>query len=145
LLHPFQPFIIGQRIIGPAMAAKFGVQLVMYGENQAEYGNNTEENYIPTMDKKFFSVNDPKEIKLGGKTVGEIMANEGYTINDFTPYIPPSAEYLERRGVEVHYLGYYLSGIHRSVIITRPSTLDLRRILRELKGHTRNIVVSMIK
>ena len=108
LLHPFQPFIIGQRIIGPAMAAKFGVQLVMYGENQAEYGNNTEENYIPTMDKKFFSVNDPKEIKLGGKTVGEIMANEGYTINDFTPYIPPSAEYLERRGVEVHYLGYYL-------------------------------------
>ena len=39
LLHPFQPFIIGQRIIGPAMAKKFGVKLVMYGENQAEYGN----------------------------------------------------------------------------------------------------------
>ena len=32
LLHPFQPFIVGQRIIGPAMAKKFGVKLVMYGE-----------------------------------------------------------------------------------------------------------------
>ena len=29
LLHPFQPFIVGQRIIGPAMAAKFGINLVM--------------------------------------------------------------------------------------------------------------------
>ena len=28
LLHPFQPFIVGQRIIGPLMAAKFNVKLV---------------------------------------------------------------------------------------------------------------------
>ena len=36
LLHPFQPFIVGQRIIGPMMAAKFNVKLVFYGENQAD-------------------------------------------------------------------------------------------------------------
>ena len=29
-------------------------------------------------------------------------------LNDFAPYIPPSAEFLESRGIEVHYLGYYL-------------------------------------
>ena len=34
-------------IIGPAMAKKFGVKLVMYGENQAEYGNAIEENKNP--------------------------------------------------------------------------------------------------
>ena len=50
LLHPFQPFIVGQRIIGPMMAAKFNIQLVMYGENQAEYGNSSDENYIPRKD-----------------------------------------------------------------------------------------------
>ena len=44
LLHPFQPFIIGQRIIGPLIAQKFGVPLVFYGENQAEYGNKINEN-----------------------------------------------------------------------------------------------------
>lgn len=108
LLHPFQPFIVGQRIIGPAMAAKFDVKLVMYGENQAEYGNNSSENYVPTMDRKFFSVSDPMDMLLGGKPIKDIIAEEGFTINDFAPYIPPSADYLEDRGVEVHYLGYYL-------------------------------------
>jgi N-acetyl sugar amidotransferase len=108
LLHPFQPFIVGQRIIGPLMAAKFGVKLVMYGENQAEYGNDPNENYKPTMDRKFFSIGDPQDMVLGGKSVREIMAETDFEINDFAPYIPPSADFLEERGVEVHYLGYYL-------------------------------------
>jgi hypothetical protein len=76
LLHPFQPFIVGQRIIGPLMAAKFGVNLVMYGENQAEYGNNSDENYRPTMDAKFFSTNNPKEMILGGKFVKDIITEK---------------------------------------------------------------------
>jgi N-acetyl sugar amidotransferase len=108
LLHPFQPFIVGQRIIGPSLAAKFGVELVMYGENQAEYGNNVDDNYIPTMDTKFFSINDPLDIVLGGKKIREIIEETDFTLNDFAPYIPPSAEYLKSKDVEVHYLGYYL-------------------------------------
>lgn len=108
LLHPFQPFIVGQRIIGPTMAAKFGVELVMYGENQAEYGNNVDDNYIPTMDTKFFSTQDPMEMVLGGKPVKDILKETKFTINDFAPYIPPSAGYLRKKKVEVHYLGYYL-------------------------------------
>lgn len=108
LLHPFQPFIVGQRIIGPLMAAKFGVKLVMYGENQAEYGNDSSENYVPTMDRKFFSVGDLGEIRLGGASIDQIMRETNFTLNDFAPYIPPSADFLESKGVEVHYLGYYL-------------------------------------
>ena len=108
LLHPFQPFIIGQRIIGPAMAAKFDVKLVMYGENQAEYGNNINENKNPRMDSKFFSGIKPEDLVLGGKSVSQIMNETDFKINDFTPYIPPKAEDLEKRNIEVHYLGYYL-------------------------------------
>lgn len=108
LLHPFQPFIVGQRIIGPLMAAKFGVKLVMYGENQAEYGNNPDDNYRPTMDHKFFSVGNPEDMILGGKPVKDIIAEKNFSLNDFAPYIPPSADYLESKGVEVHYLSYYL-------------------------------------
>jgi N-acetyl sugar amidotransferase len=108
LLHPFQPFIVGQRIIGPSIAAKFGVKLVMYGENQAEYGNNPDDNYVPTMDRKFFSVGNPEEMILGGKPVKEIISEGQFKLNDFAPYIPPSADYLESKGVEVHYLGYYV-------------------------------------
>ena len=108
LLHPFQPFIVGQRIIGPAMAARFGIPLVMYGENQAEYGNNVTENYKPTMDEKFFSSSDPRDLLLGGRTVDDIMKETDFSFNDFSPYIPPSADYLISQNVEVHYLGYYL-------------------------------------
>lgn len=108
LLHPFQPFIVGQRIIGPLMAEKFGVKLVMYGENQAEYGNNPKENFKPTMDRKFFSSGNPEEMVLGGRSVKDIVSEGEFTLNDFTPYMPLSADSLERKGVEVHYLGYYL-------------------------------------
>ena len=82
------------------MAAKFGVKLVMYGENQAEYGNDPNENYKPTMDRKFFSIGDPQDMVLGGKSVRDIMAETEFTLNDFAPYIPPSADFLEQRGVE---------------------------------------------
>jgi len=107
LLHPFQPFIIGQRIIGPAMAARYGVNLVMYGENQAEYGNKVDENNIPTMDMKFFSADNPMEMNLGGDSVEKIIQMTDFKIGDFAPYIPISQDELIRKGVEVHYLGYY--------------------------------------
>ena len=108
LLHPFQPFIIGQRIIGPAMAARFGVKLVMYGENQAEYGNKIEENQKPTMDPAFFSAGDPLDMKFGGVTMRDIIVEYGFARGDFSPYVPPSQQVLESTGVAVHYLGYYL-------------------------------------
>ena len=108
LLHPFQPFIVGQRIIGPLMAAKFGVKLVMYGENQAEYGNNPDENFTPKMDSKFFSVSNPQEMILGGKSMKSLIDEQQFSRNDFSPYIPPSVDYLESKNIEVHYLGYYL-------------------------------------
>ena len=108
LLHPFQPFIIGQRIIGPRMAAKYNVRLVMYGENQAEYGNNVDDNYKPTMDEKFFSAQDPLDLMLGGVAVRDIIRDHGFKLSDFAPYIPPTADFLREKEVEVHYLGYYL-------------------------------------
>ncbi|MDC0479360.1 N-acetyl sugar amidotransferase, partial [Flavobacteriaceae bacterium] len=108
LLHPFQPFIVGQRIIGPAMAKKFGVKLVMYGENQAEYGNAIEENSNPIMNMDFFSSHDSLKMKFGGVSMEDYIESGRYTKDDFAPYIPPNKTDLIEAGVEVHYLGYYL-------------------------------------
>ena len=109
LCHPFQPFIVGQRIVGPLMAEKFGVKLVMYGENQAEYGNDPKENFRPIMGRGFFSTENPnpEELVLGGRKVKDIISEGEHTLNDFTPYIPLSAEVLKHKGINVHYLGYY--------------------------------------
>jgi N-acetyl sugar amidotransferase len=108
LLHPFQPFIIGQRIIGPSIAKKFGIELVVYGENQAEYGNKVDENNIPTMNEKFFSVDDPMEMLLGGVSMKDYIEKQGFCKADFAPYVPVPPDELKAAGVEVHYLGYYL-------------------------------------
>lgn len=108
LLHPFQPFIVGQRFIGPKIASMHNIKLVFYGENQAEYGNKIEENEKPTMDMKFFTQAKFEETKLGGVTVSELISNHGLEMNDLNPYMPPTAEDLKRVGVEVHYMSYYL-------------------------------------
>ena len=108
LLHPFQPFIIGQKIIGPLMAMKFNIPLVMYGEHQAEYGNILSETNIPSMDKKFFSEGDPYKLSLGGKSLKEIIKETNFKLADFTPYIPPTANQLLEKKIQVFHLGYYL-------------------------------------
>jgi len=108
LLHPFQPFIVGQRIIGPAMAKKFGIKLVMYGENQAEYGNSIEENSNPIMDMDFFSSDDVLSMKFGDVSMQEYIDTGRYTKDDFAPYIAPNKQDLIESGIEVHFLGYYL-------------------------------------
>ncbi len=108
LLHPFQPFIVGQRLIGPLIAEKFGIDLVMYGENQAEYGNSISENKDPKMDKGFFTTEDPSSIVLGGLSIKEIIQQTDFSINDFSPYLPISKESQSQKSLEVHYLGYYL-------------------------------------
>jgi N-acetyl sugar amidotransferase len=108
LLHPFQPFIVGQKIIGPLMSEKFNVPLVMYGESNAENGDPIEETKIPTMDKKFFLEQDHSKIKLAGKTIEEIIKKEKFRLNDFTPYIPSDEKDMKKNNTQVHHLGYYL-------------------------------------
>lgn len=108
LLHPFQPFIIGQRIIGPKIAEKFNIPLVIYGENQAEYGNKIEENKNPLMDLSFFSNNDKNNLTFGGLKLKEILNNTNFKINDFYPYIPLNFNSIKKNKIKVAYLGYFL-------------------------------------
>jgi len=108
LVHPFQPFILGQKQVGPKTALKYGVKLVMYGEHQAEGGSDMKSFYSPTMPNQFFSV-PPAErdnIKLGGRTVPEILGM-GFSMADLDPYLPLSIDEVEASGLEVHHMGFY--------------------------------------
>tara|TARA_Y100000389_G_C17462660_1_gene523004 strand:- start:157 stop:1359 length:1203 start_codon:yes stop_codon:yes gene_type:complete len=108
LLHPFQPFIIGQKLIAPKIAKKFNIPLIMYGENQAEYGNKINENYIPKMDESFFSVKKKKSIFLGGVSLEKLLKTDKFKLNEYDSYIPFGIEILREKKIEFHYLGYYL-------------------------------------
>ena len=107
--HPFQPFIFGQRSVGPKMALKYNVRLVFYGENVAEYGNPLEENYNPKMDVNLFTsynIKDPKTM-LAGHTIEELDAMFKITQKDLIAYNPPNNSELTQGKIEVHYMSYY--------------------------------------
>ena len=106
LLHPFQPFIIGQRIIGPRIAKRFGIRHIFYGENQAEYGNSISENQDPVMNNRFYANSDLNQMRFGGRTITQIINEFDFDLKDFLPYLPLQEN--EAKGLEVHYLGYYL-------------------------------------
>jgi len=107
LLHPFQPFIIGQKNIGPSIAKKFNIPLVIYGENTAEYGSSMKDNFEPLMDAKYFTKNSLDDLFFGKKTIHEIIQETDFTINDFEPYIPLSADEVKEDDIKVFYMGYF--------------------------------------
>lgn len=109
LLHPFQPFIIGQKYVGPKFALQYKVPLVFYGENQAEYGNKIEENDRPTMKEEFFSEDvSIDSLFLGGVSASELVERKLLSRGDLSPYLPAPHDEIQKLGVQTHYLGYYL-------------------------------------
>jgi len=108
LFHPFQPFIIGQKSYGPKMAAQMGIPLVFYGENEAEYGNPVAENESAKRDYSYFTSAGSSDIFIGGTSVHSLTDDYGVKPADLQAYMPGNPADLEAKGIEVHYLGYYL-------------------------------------
>ena len=108
LFHPFQPFILGQKLIGPRLAKKFGIKLIFYGENQAEYGNKIKDNFNKKFDKKFYSINSFEDIILGGEKISNIVKNSNFKISEFLPYLPFIEGENKTDDLDYQYLGYYL-------------------------------------
>lgn len=108
MFHPFQPFIIGQKALAPKLAAQYGIPLVFYGENEAEYGNPVADNESARRSWEYFTTSGDDEIFLGGASLAELKSDFGLEAVDLKPYLPADPETLSAAGVEVHYLGYYL-------------------------------------
>lgn len=108
LLHPFQTFILGQKNLAPKIAAQHGINLVFYGENEAEYGNPIADNTSSLRDKSYFSFDNIDKVFLAGVSMKELMAKYDVRLSDLMSFLPPKIEDLEKASIEVHYLGYYL-------------------------------------
>lgn len=108
LFHPFQTFILGQKNLGPRLAAKLGIPLVFYGENEAEYGNPIADSSSSLRDKSFHTFSHLDDMYLGGLSITELMDRHDVKLSDLMCFLPAPAEELSRVDVQVHYLGYYL-------------------------------------
>jgi len=118
LLHPFQPFILGQKTFVTKMAYRFDIPLIFYGEVPAEYGEN-----MSVDTKKYTNVGeevknegysldpvdgmDERDIFLGGKKVGDYL-EEGIPLVELKNYLPIDSQHLKDKEIDFYYLGYFL-------------------------------------
>ncbi|MBU6236001.1 MAG: N-acetyl sugar amidotransferase [Alphaproteobacteria bacterium] len=108
IFHPFQPFIVGQKLMPPKLAAQYGIKLVFYGEDEAEYGNPIADTQSAIRDYKYSSAKTDEELYLSGVSLADLKNKFGLKQHDLIPYMPTNPEYLIENGVQVHYLGYYM-------------------------------------
>src|SRR5690242_7131984 len=104
LLHPFQAFMLGQKNLAPKMALHFGLPLVFYGENEAEYGNPVGDTASAKRDWAYFTAADKSEIYLGGVSIADLTAKFGVDPAELQPYLPADPARIAAENVEVHYL-----------------------------------------
>lgn len=107
LFHPFQPFMLGQKLLAPRIARQFGIELVFFGENEAEYGNPISDTESATRSDNYFSAGSESEFFLGGVPVSDLLSDYGLELVDLQPYLPLAQEPSSLEP-QVHYLGYYL-------------------------------------
>ena len=117
LLHPFQPFILGQKTFVAKMAAQFNIPLIFYGEMPGEYGEKISHKTSSYAAKgkvvesggyrlDFLKDIDFRDVLLGGKSVGEYI-DDGVAKVEIMGYLPQDPQVLEDKGIDFKYLGYY--------------------------------------
>ncbi len=99
---PFQPFIYGQTNFPLQIAVKFGISLIMYGENgEVEYGGDMKNSNKPTREIK-----DHKKHYFSGLPP-EFWIDKGFTKSDLNPYLQPDYSSIMGNNTEIHFMSFY--------------------------------------
>ena len=108
LVHPFQPFILGQKNLAPKLAIKYNIKFVMFGEHDAEFGMNMDQKDIPTMKKEFYSSSkNVNDLYISGIKVSDLKKEFSLTDNDLEPYYPINNSEFDKSKIEFHFFSYY--------------------------------------
>ena len=111
LMHPFQTFMLGQKNYPIQIALKKNIPLVFYGENEAEHGNPIADNKSSLRDKSYFTYKNIDSVYLGGTSIKDLHNNYNIKKKDLDIFMPAKYEEINKKKIEVHYLGYYLNWV----------------------------------
>ena len=111
LMHPFQTFILGQKIFAAKIALKYKIPLVFFGENEAEHGNPIADNNSSLRDKSYFTSENMDKLYLGGVKIDKLITDFNLKRKNLNVFLPPSHKDINKQKIEVHYLGYYLNWV----------------------------------
>ena len=111
ILHPFQPFILGQRFYPLKVAINRGIKLIFYGESPAEYGTANREDLDAVRSPFYYTANpDSPDIYVSGLHI-DALQEYGISRGALNPYLPITLEEAESAQLDCRYLGYYLKWV----------------------------------
>lgn len=111
LLHPFQTFMLGQKIFATKVALKYKIPLIFFGENEAEHGNSLVDNFSSLRKKSYFTRKNKDNIYLGGIRYNDLINDHNIKHSELEPFLPPKLDEITNENLEVHYLGYFLKWV----------------------------------
>lgn len=108
LVHPFQPFILGQKLVGPRLSVQYNIPFVMYGDNPMESEAYTGK-FNPIMPTQFYSDENskPYDSCIAGIKIDKLVKDYGFELHDFIFYLPIQKELLKKTKTTVHYFSDY--------------------------------------
>ena len=107
LLHPFQPFVFGQRNMVVHMAKKFKIPLIFQGEPQSERGGMEEEIDQFEMLPRYWSIKKNQKILMSGLELDELEKKHNISKHDIEFYLPMEEQEAINEKIRIIYLGYF--------------------------------------
>ena len=110
LLHPFQPFVLGQRFAAIRVAMDMKIKLIFHGESPFEYGvNDLSEADVNGFSPEYFcGKQNPSEIYLGGVSIKKLLSKYKFRQSDLLSYFPIDNNDLKKFKFNYKFLGYYI-------------------------------------
>ncbi len=109
LLHPFQPFQMGQAYLPAKTAIETGIKLVVIGDAQAEQGlGGNVHTAANSMNPALYTYKDTKDLFYGGVHFDE-LAKFGIKKNDMNPYLPIQEDEFYKAKIATIEIPYYVN------------------------------------
>ena len=104
LLHPFQPFVLGQNSFPIKVAIQNNIKLIIYGDGVEERATDKKDNKLNKANSNIYNFhfkekNDP--IFIGGLPIEELISKYKINMSDLSPFLPLEEKYLLENDLEV--------------------------------------------
>ena len=112
LLHPFQPFVLGQNTLPSRLAIEKKINVVVYGDGASEraVGNKlkSKRNKDTDLERSKYAAKDD-EIFLAGESIENLVRKYNLTKSDLKPFMPTDIEKIFNSNLEIISITDYIN------------------------------------
>ena len=107
MLHPFQPFIFGQRHYATHIAIKLKIPLIFLGEPHSEFGSDEDEEDLPYMLERYYTKNNNEKVNIAGLEIEEITNKHKINLSDLEYFLPQDINLIRENNIKQYFFGYF--------------------------------------